>query len=65
MLMAMIDGIQNRIHPGDPLDKDIYDLEPEELDNVPEHPRLARSLARTRSARTTNSCCRATSSRPT
>ena len=31
MLMAAIDGIQNKIDPGEPLDKDIYDLEPEEL----------------------------------
>src|SRR3972149_6415671 len=31
MLMAMIDGIQNKIDPGEPMDKDIYDLEPEEL----------------------------------
>jgi glutamine synthetase len=30
MLMAGLDGIQNKIDPGDPLDKDIYDLEPEE-----------------------------------
>jgi glutamine synthetase len=30
MLMAGIDGIQNKIHPGEPLDKDIYDLPPEE-----------------------------------
>ena len=29
--MAAIDGIQNKIDPGEPLDKDIYDLEPEEL----------------------------------
>ncbi|MCA1616526.1 MAG: type I glutamate--ammonia ligase [Acidobacteria bacterium] len=35
MLMAGLDGIQNRIHPGEPLDKDIYDLAPEELKNVP------------------------------
>lgn len=35
MLMAGIDGIQNKIHPGDPLDKNIYDLEPEELAKVP------------------------------
>jgi glutamine synthetase len=28
--MAMIDGIQNRISPGKPQDKDLYDLEPEE-----------------------------------
>ena len=30
MLMAGLDGIQNKIHPGDPLDKDLYDLPPEE-----------------------------------
>lgn len=35
MLMAGIDGIQSKIHPGDPLDKNIYDLEPEELAKVP------------------------------
>jgi len=29
--MAMIDGIQNKIDPGDPMDKNIYDLPPEEL----------------------------------
>jgi glutamine synthetase len=38
MLMAAIDGIQNKIHPGEPLDKDIYDLEPEELAKVPTTP---------------------------
>lgn len=38
MLMAVIDGIQNKIDPGEPLDKDIYDLEPEELDRVPKTP---------------------------
>jgi glutamine synthetase len=38
MLMAGIDGIQNRIDPGEPLDKDIYDLPPEELANVPSLP---------------------------
>ncbi len=35
LLMAGLDGIQNKIDPGDPLDKDIYDLPPEELENVP------------------------------
>src|SRR5204863_4539005 len=34
MLMAMLDGIKNKINPGEPLDKDIYDLEPEELAKV-------------------------------
>lgn len=38
MLMAGLDGIQNKIHPGDPLDKNIYDLPPEELKNVPSVP---------------------------
>jgi len=36
--MAGLDGITNRIDPGDPLDKDIYDMEPEELVNVPSTP---------------------------
>ncbi|MEZ6127190.1 MAG: type I glutamate--ammonia ligase [Planctomycetaceae bacterium] len=34
VLMAMLDGIQNRISPGKPLDKDLYDLAPEEQQNV-------------------------------
>jgi glutamine synthetase len=38
MLMAGLDGIQNRIDPGQPLDKDIYDLPPEELAEVPSVP---------------------------
>jgi glutamine synthetase len=38
MLMAGLDGIQNRIDPGSPLDKDIYDLSPEELKDVPSLP---------------------------
>src|ERR1700737_113915 len=38
MLMAMLDGIKNRLKPGEPLDKDIYDLEPEELAKVPKAP---------------------------
>jgi glutamine synthetase len=38
MLMAGLDGIQNRIDPGEPLDKDIYDLSPEELKGVPSLP---------------------------
>jgi glutamine synthetase len=35
LLMAGLDGIQNRIHPGDAMDKNLYDLPPEELKNVP------------------------------
>jgi glutamine synthetase len=38
MTMAAIDGIQNKISPGDPLDKNIYDLEPEEASNVAQAP---------------------------
>jgi glutamine synthetase len=38
VLMAMLDGIRNKIHPGPPLDKDIYDLPPEELKDVPSTP---------------------------
>ncbi|KAA3619647.1 MAG: type I glutamate--ammonia ligase [Calditrichaeota bacterium] len=38
MLMAGVDGIKNKIHPGEPLDKDIYDLSPEELAGVPSTP---------------------------
>ena len=38
LLMAGLDGIQNRIHPGDPLDKDLYDLEPEELADIDSTP---------------------------
>jgi glutamine synthetase len=38
MLMAMIDGIKNKIKPGEPLDRDIYDMEPEELTQVPKAP---------------------------
>ena len=38
MLMAGLDGIQNKIDPGEPLDKNIYDLPPEELARVPSCP---------------------------
>ncbi len=36
MLMAGLDGIQNKIHPGDAMDKDLYDLPPEEEDQIPQ-----------------------------
>jgi glutamine synthetase len=35
MMMAGLDGIQNKIHPGDPMDKDLYDLPPEEEKAIP------------------------------
>jgi glutamine synthetase len=38
MMLAGIDGIMNKLDPGQPLDKDIYDLSPEELKNVPSTP---------------------------
>lgn len=41
MLMAGIDGIQNKIHPGDSMDKDLYDLPAEEAAGIP---KVARSL---------------------
>ncbi len=38
LMMAALDGVQNKIDPGAPLDKDIYDLPPEEAANVPKTP---------------------------
>jgi glutamine synthetase len=38
MMMAGLDGIVNKIDPGEPLDKDIYDLSPEEMKKVPSMP---------------------------
>ena len=35
MLMAGLDGIQNKIHPGEPADKNLYDLPPEENAKIP------------------------------
>jgi len=36
MMMAGLDGIQNKIHPGEAADKDLYDLEPEEAKHIPQ-----------------------------
>ena len=38
LLMAGLDGIQNKIEPADPVDKDLYELPPEELAEVPQVP---------------------------
>ena len=46
MMMAALDGIQNKIHRGEPLDKDIYDLAPEELAEVPKTPGSLAAVAR-------------------
>ncbi len=35
MMMAGLDGVQNKIHPGDPIDKNLYDLPPEEEKAIP------------------------------
>lgn len=46
LLMAGLDGIQNKIHPGEPMDKDIYGLPPQELAKIPAIPgTLTDSLA--------------------
>ena len=44
ILMAGLDGIQNKINPGEPMDKDIYDLPPEELAKVPQTPGSLRDV---------------------
>ncbi|MCB1757415.1 MAG: glutamine synthetase, partial [Gammaproteobacteria bacterium] len=36
LMMAGLDGIQNKIHPGDAMDKDLYDLPPEEEAKIPQ-----------------------------
>ena len=38
MVMAGLDGIKNRIYPGEPMDKNLYDLPPEEQSKVKEVP---------------------------
>ena len=38
MLMAGLDGIRNKIHPGDPMDKNLYDLPPEDCRTFPTSP---------------------------
>jgi glutamine synthetase len=46
ILMAALDGILNKIDPGEPLDKDIYDLPPEELAGVPQTPESLQAALR-------------------
>jgi hypothetical protein len=61
LLMAGLDGIENKIHPGEPSDKDLYDLPPEELAGIPTVcAACAKPWKRWRP--TTTSCSRATCS---
>ena len=61
MLMAGLDGIQNKIEPPKPVDKDIYELEGREAKRVAQPPALCRGRS-TRSSTTRTSCSAATSS---
>ena len=70
MLMAGLDGMQNRIEPPAPVDKDLYDLPPEELAKVPQVPgsldeSLERPRGRQRLPDRRAACSPTTSSRPT
>ena len=63
ILMAAIDGIQNKIDPGEPLDKDIYDLSPEEMKGIPTTPGSLDEALDGACRPTTSSCSAATCSR--
>ena len=65
MLMAGLDGIRNKIEPPAPIDKDLYDLPPEEVAQVDAGAGLAGRGARPRSRPTTTTCSRAACSRRT
>ena len=56
MLMAGIDGIENKIDPGEPLDKNIYALSPEEAEGRADDAGQPRTRRSTSSRRTTSSC---------
>ena len=65
MMMAGLDGIKNKIEPPAPVDKDLYELPPEEAANIPQVPGIAGRGASTGSRRTTTTCSRAACSPPT
>ena len=65
MLMAGLDGIANRTEPPTPVDRDLYDLPPEELAKVPQVPGSLGESLDARSRPTTSSCSPAVCSRPT
>ena len=56
MLMAGLDGIQNRIDPGEPMDKNLYDLPPEEAGGAKRRERWMRRSTRSRPI--ISSCCK-------
>ena len=62
MLMAGLDGVLNKIDPGEPLDKNIYELPPEELTKVPHVPGSLGEAIVIAWRRTTSSCSKATCS---
>ena len=65
MLMAGLDGIKNKIEPPEPVDKDLYELPPDEAAGDPAGARLAGRGARQRSRPTTSTCSTAACSPPT
>jgi glutamine synthetase len=56
LLMAGLDGIENKIHPGEPSDKDLYDLPPEELAGIPTVCASLREAMESAGRPTTTSC---------
>ena len=56
MLMAGLDGIKNKIHPGEAADKDLYHLPPKELAKIPDRLRFAAKKRSMRWKRITSSC---------
>ena len=65
MMMAGLDGIKNKIEPPAPVDKDLYELPPDEAANIPQVPGSLRGGHRSRSRPTTTTCSRAACSPPT
>jgi glutamine synthetase type I len=69
LMMAGLDGVQNKIHPGDPADKNLYDLPPEEDAKIPtvcsRSTRRWSTSTRTASSSPAAACSATTSSTPT
>ena len=59
MMMAGLDGIKNKIEPPAPIDKDLYELPPEEAKDIPQVPASAWTRSSTGSRTTTTTCSRA------